>query len=87
MPYFFVQLADGAVVEVVVVVMRDEDGIERRQVGGQGRVGLREWAAAEGQGGGAVENGVGDEAFARHLEEHGGMAKPDEAAIFEFIYV
>ena len=85
MPHFFVQFADGAVVEVVVVVMREEDGIERRQVGGQGRVALREWFAAEEQGSGAVENGVGDKALARHLEEHGGMAKPDEATIFEFI--
>jgi hypothetical protein len=76
------ELLHGALVEVVVVVVGEEDGLERGQLAnGDGRL-VEALGAGEEDGRGAVgEDGVGEEEGALELEENGGVAEAPEGAV------
>jgi hypothetical protein len=65
---------------VIVVIVREEDGVERRQLGDRRRHGMKAARTGERQRRGALaEHRIGQDAHAVGLEQHRRVAEPRDA--------
>ena len=83
MPRFAVQFLYRPIVQMVVVVVRDQHGIDWRQFANGVRMRHGKWRAAQKDGRGAVEHGVQQQGFVCQFEQQGGMPQPDKTIVFQ----
>ena len=78
MPHLGQQLYHGAVREVVIMVMADDDVVDSREVGGLVDIGSLVGLYQPGNGGGIVEYGVDEVALACQLDKVAAVPEPND---------